>query len=550
MLSNIAKLCAKRRLLYSLILGGFAGLFLTLGRAWEFGGSLKWMGIGSLLRIVAYSVLFTALNYVLLSKITIREENTFNKEEIFSRRWFFILWLGIFLCWIPVFLAYYPTIWAYDVGDQVPVIRGNVVTNHHPLLHTLYLETVVRIGSKPGDYELGMTLLSLTQMLGLSGMFSYGIEYTRRWGSGKWCRVILFCFFAFLPFNSILSISMTKDVLFSGCWMVCSLKLYDMIDNPEKFFHSKKKLISFALFLCIMLSLRSNAVYAFVAAAILGIFVLQRNWRKQFALLCLAGLFLYGGFQSCLFHIMKAEKGYSQEAFCIPMQCLVGTAIRHQELIPEYGTGQLLMEVIPRDWFTENLESSYDPHLVDPVKMRWWLIGRDEFDPVHLIKVWISYGMKYPADYLDIWGTLTLGAWYPFDETHARIYDNYEPERQGYLLTDYRNVPEMAMERPASKWPGLERIYEKVATENVHQRIPVISLLFAPATYCWIMFFALFLALYQRRYQELLPLGMLFLYWGTVLMGPTVVVRYLYPVMVTMPFILCRLTIRRYQPIE
>ena len=61
------------------------------------------------------------------------------------------------------------------------------------------------------------------------------------------------------------------------------------------------------------------------------------------------------------------------------MQCLVGTAIRHQELIPEYGTGQLLMEVIPRDWFTENLESSYDPHLVDPVKMRWWLIGRDEF---------------------------------------------------------------------------------------------------------------------------------------------------------------------------
>lgn len=548
MLKNIVGLCTKRRFLYSLILGGFAGLLLTLGRAWEFGGSLRWMGIGSLLRMAAYSIFFTALNYILLLKITIREEASFNKDETFSKRWFLILWLGIFLCWIPAYLAYYPTIWSYDVGAQVPAIRGQAITSHHPLLHTLYLETVVRIGSKPGSYELGMSLLSLSQMLGMSGMFSYGIEYTRRWGSGKWCRALLFCFFAFVPFHSILSISMTKDVLFSGCWLVCTLKLYDMLDKPDIFFRSKKKLISFLIVLCAMLSLRSNAVYAFAAAAVLGVFVTDKAWRKQFVLLCLAGLCIYGGFQSCLFHMMKAEKGYSQEAFCIPMQCLVGTAIRHQELIPEYGTGQLLMDVIPRDWFTENLESSYDPYLVDPVKMRWQMLGRDEFDPVHLVKVWISYGMKYPIDYLDIWGTLTLGAWYPFDEIHARIYDNYESERQGYLLTDFKYISEMAMERPASKWPGLERLYEKIATENVHQEVPVISLLFAPAAYCWVLFFAIFQALYQRRYRELLPLGMLFLYWGTVLLGPTVIVRYLYPAMVTVPFILCRLTLRHYQP--
>lgn len=530
----------------ALVLGIGAGLLLTFGRILEAGGSLSHMGIGSLLQLLVCSMLFTAAGGVLFARIDYKKEvSQVQGKLIFSRRCFFLFWAGLFVCWIPVFLAYYPVIWAYDVGQQVPTVRGMIPTTQHPLLHTLYLDTVVRIGGRPGHYEPGMCLLSFSQMLAMSGMYAYGIEHTRRWGCSKWCRIALFGFFAFLPFHSILSVSMTKDVLFSGCWLICVLKLFELIDRPEAFFRSGKSMASFVLFLGLMLLLRSNAVYAFIPGMAVGIVVLRRLQWKRFAVLCLCGLCLYGSVEAILFSVMDAQKGYPQEPYCVPMQCLVGTALRHPELIPEYGSGELLMDVIPRDWFSEELERDFDPHLADPVKERWWRLEGEAFSPGHLLKVWVSYGIQYPLDYLDIWGTLTLGAWYPLDKTHGHIYDSYESERQGYLLTDYKNVPGIDMERPASRWPWLEGMYEKCATENLHEKIPVVSLVFAPASYCWLMLFCILLAWYRRRYRELLPLGLLFFYWCTVLLGPAVLVRYLYPVMVTVPFFLCRLRIRR-----
>ena len=65
--------------------------------------------------------------------------------------------LFLFVCWIPAFLAYYPTLWTYDANMQIPALRG-------------------------------MALLSLIQMLLLSGMFAYGIEKARGWSCGCLCR--------------------------------------------------------------------------------------------------------------------------------------------------------------------------------------------------------------------------------------------------------------------------------------------------------------------------------------------------------------------------
>lgn len=536
----------RRRLVSSFAPGLAFGLLMRLGAVLAAGGSIGAFGWKDLFIVLVYVVWFTSVCYVLLSFVSWRTEAGVG-ERTFEKRRFFIIWLALFFAWLPAFLAYYPTIWAYDVPDQLPSIRGRTATTHHPLLHTLYLQTVVQIGSRPGNFELGMALLSLSQMLGLSGMFSYGIESTRSWGSGKLCRGLLFCFFAFFPVNPILSVSMTKDVLFSGCWLVLSVKLYDMADAPENFFASWKKQLSFVVFLCFMLALRSNAIYAFVPGIFLAVCLfgkLGKSFQRKLILLAFGGIAASLILQGSLFVAMRAEKGEAQEAFCVPMQCLVGTAVRHPELVPEFGTGQELFGIVPRDLFPEKFEKGYDPHLADLAKMRWLSLSQEEFDPGELLKTWISYGVRYPADYIDIWGNLTLGAWYPLDVTHAQIYDKYEGPRQGYLLTDYKYVSEIGMERPPSKWPAMERLYEKIATENIHQKIPVISLLFAPASYCWVLFFCIVLALYRKRYLELVPLGLIFFLWATVMLGPTVLVRYLYPAMVMTPLVLSRLSIR------
>ncbi len=526
----------RRRCLFSVIPAIVAAFLLEAGRILQSGESLHAFGPGNLLRVLAYALVLIVLLFFLFgldfkSKETGCLERTRKK---FRAKYFLLIWLAVFVCYIPAFLAYYPTIWAYDVYAQVPSISGMVPTTLHPLLHTLFIDTIVQIGHEGDNYETGMALLSLIQMLIMSGIFSYAIEIAYTWGCKRPARILLFVFFAIFPVNSILSVSMTKDVLFSGCLLVCCLKLYDMIDCPDSFYHSWGKIVTFILFTCLMLSLRNQAIYVFAVVMVVGLVLFKRKNRIRFLLIGLAGIVAFFGLQVGLYNGMNAEKGPSKEAYAVPMQCLFGTAILHPELIPEYGEGELLYGLVPRDAYDENLENNFKPYLVDPVKELW----PDDVDTAALLKTWVRYGLKYPVDYATIWGNLTRGAWYPFDTSHANIY---ESERQGYLLSDFKILYGMNLERPASKWPALENLYEKIATENVHQNIPVVSLLFAPATYCWIMLFAILLCLYRKRFEELLPLGFLFFYWGTILLGPTVIVRYVYPIIVTIPLVLCRM---------
>ena len=531
----------KRLLWFSAISGLGSGIAMELGRIWETGGSIRHFGMGSWLRILASGFLFAAFYGVLIFRLSHRREKEHAPSE-FRKKRFLAAWLGIFLCWIPAFLAYYPTIWSYDVSAQVPALRGVPPTTWQPLLHTLYLESFLQIGGCPGDYEVGMVLLSLTQMLAMSAMFAYAAEKAySSWGrKASWIGMLVF--YGLFPVNAILSISMTKDVLFSGCWLIGSVKLYELCDDPEVFFRSPRKLFSLVLMICLALSLRANTVYAFAFGVFAGVLFLSKGERKKFLCLGLLCVCIYWGGQGVLFHVMHAEKGNQLEPFCLPMQCLVGTALRHPELIPERGTGQMLMGAVPRDLFSDNLEDNYLPYLTDPVKERWRRMDLKDFDSADLVRAWIDCGVRYPTDVLDLWGTLTLGLWYPLDETHAYIYDG-EGERQGYLLTDFKNLEILEMGRPPSKWPWMEGLYEKIATENVHQENWMTAFFFAPAFYCWILFFCILLAWYQKRRSDIIVLGMTFFYWGTLMLGPAALVRYAYPVMVLVPVALSRFSL-------
>ena len=62
-------------------------------------------------------------------------------------------------------------------------------------------------------------------------------------------------------------------------------------------------------------------------------------------------------------------------------------------------------------------------------------------------------------------------------------------------------------------------------------------LLFAPALYWWLLLLYMVTALYRKRYRETLPAVFLAAYCLTLLLSPTVLVRYAYPLMVTVPVI-------------
>ena len=87
----------------------------------------------------------------------------------------------------------------------------------------------------------------------------------------------------------------------------------------------------------------------------------------------------------------------------------------------------------------------------------------------------------------------------------------------------------------ASRGMALEKVLEKIVSGNCFNEWPVLSVIFHGSLYSWGLFFLMVLCLYRRKYRcfqmSLLP----FLYFGTMLLGPVVQVRYLFPIMVMLP---------------
>lgn len=535
-------------LIFPSAVGGFA---LSLGRILAAGRNSLSFGPPDLAVFAAGYAAAFVLNLLVLRYVEKHGQmpeseagNSLSPQEAglslcFSKTRFLIRTAAIFACWFPVFLAYYPAVWSYDIWAQLPYTSHTPFDGTHPILHTLFIELFMLIGRLAGSYETGIALLSLVQMALLSLCLSYCVEKTAVRGAGIPARLLLTAFYALMPFCSILSISTTKDILFTGVFMLLVTAAFDIIwDSPEMTF-TPSFMIRFVVIGALLGLLRSNGIYILAGWAVLGSLFAGKKRRLRFLLLCLLSVAIAFGADRGLRHLVKANAVHRKEALSVPIQCFVGTALRHPELIPPYGSGELLFNIFPRDYYPPDLEAAFKPCLADPAKHYWGMYPSEEIDITEVIKTWVNVGLTYPSDYADIWGTLTLGAWYPYDTSHAEIYEANE-----YLLTDFKENRDLGIVRSESRLPALRNALEQIASYHVHQDIPVVNLLFAPATYVWILiaFFAAFIALLQG--QELFPLIPAALLFLTILLGPCILVRYMFPFMTLAPLYLAIYSVR------
>ena len=160
-------------------------------------------------------------------------------------------------------------------------------------------------------------------------------------------------------------------------------------------------------------------------------------------------------------------------------------------------------------------------------------------DPVGLIKTWVRLGIQHPAVYIDAFLDNGVGYWYLEDISHAQIYGIGTASGFGYLSTDNRTMPAGCEIVPRSYLPGLRGLMEKIVSDNEYQRIPVLRIVFAPAFYWWMLCMYIAVAVYRRKYVMVLPVCFLTAYYFTLLLSPTVLIRYMYPFVVTVPAICC-----------
>lgn len=540
------KICNKRKLVVGILASAVLSVTLVFGKSlylndhvafWPFLSLLKLLvAIGSLLFIFTslFIILFHYLPKAQEFLLRLRIEKT---SETFFRpniKFFLIVWAIIMVCWLPTFLASYPGVYNYDAPWQIGQLMIDGRLNaHHPILHTLYLYGTVMLGNLVfGSYSAGLAIYSVTQMLMLSAVFAYACYYLTKLKAPVVITLLSIIYFALVPIHAIFSVSATKDVLFAAIVLLVVLFIIDMVRQKEKFYHSIFLMVRFVIAICFMMFLRNNGFYMLLLLVPFFIWFSKKYWIKAVILcvICIAANFLYTG---PLYSVANVQKGDAREALSIPIQ-QVARAVRD-------NNGELTEEELSAVYELFDLEDvgqAYTPRISDPVK-NYFDTEKLKSDMGKYVSMYFSIGFKKPQAYVDAFLSANIGSWYPdMNYPDPLAYHPYIAW-DNYKWSDYFDTEEngfLWIERQ-SLFPALDKIYSGFTANALHQKIPVISMLFSPGFSFWCLIIFSAICIYYKRYRYLLPIVILFALWITILLSPVSLLRYSYPVMICIPIL-------------
>lgn len=457
-----------------------------------------------------------------------------------------ISWLFFFLSYLPAYLAYYPGICSYDITIQLEQVASGNYIDHHPLIHTLLVEAFLNLGALLGSINLGMGLYTLLQMICLSGALALGIGMLYGKGIALGYLGLVQLLGMLLPVNWYMSLSVTKDIFFTVFVLLMMFAAYALLSEKRDAWRIGKWDVLFAVSIVGVVLFRNNGKYAYLVLLVFGALtcILARKNKALFRRVWLVGLagFLAGNMcLSALFQVGDATQGDKREMLSIPIQQLARTYVYHGGIgIVEEDDDTLdeTSKALLNDFFADEAYKNYRPDIADPVKKH-----TQTSVALQRAHEWIGMYLKllvdYPGDYINAVLAVDAGFVYPFDVSHGDINFNGRDRGLGYIQTRWveNELNPMGIYKD-SKWEWLHAKLEDYADANAYQDIPVVKYLMMPGFYLW--FYLLFAGylLWKKKYRMLLPLSFILGYYATLLLGPTVQLRYLYPVMVLLPYIL------------
>lgn len=500
--------------------------------------------IAGVLEVIVWTVCFTPLTYAgenMLFAMAKRRAQSGNglpegvsedavcREERGGSFWgaFAVIFAGF--C-IP-FATYYPAIMAYDVIPQLDQIRSSGLTTHHPLIHTLYLAACLKLGEILPFFHnadrAGLAIYSLTQMAFVAACFSYAYVFMVRRGVKRWlCRLFVVCA-AFFPTHGLLAVSITKDTVYAALVMVFTLLVWELSSREE--YPGGRFLTAYLLVTLFLLLFRNNSVYAWILYVALAAFAGRK--RPLFFRRCCAFhavvFLLYLFVNALLIHAASATGDtYARETLSVPAQQIARVAAYHKEELTNEdlaALGTIWKEGLPE----------YEPGIADRSKRD--ITGEEDTLKI-LAKEWISLGLRYPGEYLTAFLLKNKGAWDMTDVSYLDLYSY----AKGYLQISFPSDQQQYMEVLApgyvrhQKLQFLQAVYRFFAAGyELWRYCPPVALVMQPALYTYLLLFYCLCCIAWKRSKMLLPAGFLCALMGTIFLGPCVLTRYYYPLMLS-----------------
>lgn len=439
----------------------------------------------------------------------------------------------IFLLWIPVWMAYYPIVMSYDFHRQVnEAYQGWVWFNsYQPLIHTWLIWLFLQIGAGLGSNEAGMGLFTLFQMLIVSAAMAYACTAIYRMVRRKWAVVLTVLFYGVFPFCSVSMMIGTKDAIFSALFLTFVILL-----TERNFTHRERKWrieIPMVITAILMMLFRYNALYAMAAFGVLSLIFAKGKEKLRLFLLC--AVMVIGGKaaqEGIQLGLGTTIRGSSVEKYSVLIQQFARVGYFHGDDMDEETYRLVDKYVSAESW------QNHIPALADASRTGVDFAGVWEPDMGQVLKDWFRVGLKYPNEYIDAFLCVTEGFWFPDDRTYCEMQGWGGEDRHGAIFTNNSSASDTYEGiQHISKFPWLEERLEDIVSRNAFYHWPVISVLFKSATYTLAFILIVIALLYRKQRKQAFICLFPLIYFGTMLLGPTVQFRYVVPLMITVPLL-------------
>lgn len=412
--------------------------------------------------------------------------------------WHPLAYAGIAIaCWIPILVVCFPATAGADLFGELPMFFGlQPMTSHHPPLVIALYGIAFKLGSLLGGANGGMFALTISQVVFMGAAIAATMWLVDRLAHRRWLTVLSLCFFSLMPIFPTYAQFIVKDV-----YSTCALDLFCAQLVARAWKRGGGEPIPWVLgfpaigVMGVLASLlRNNNV--FIVAVALVAYALAAPSRRPGHLrgekveghgeeLCPAMLCALTVFILCflvnnaLYPAMGIAKGELGEALSLPMQQTARFARDHpDEVTPEQRS------VLNQTFFGyDTLGQVYDESISDPVKDRFRFTGYRNL--LAYLRVWAQQGLTEPGTYAVSAIEGSIGYWYPFG-VRAQTNDDYaDMAMVGSASSDSTMWADLGLSPTSAPFPEA-RVSLHDAVWSLSQT-PVVSLLFHPATYLWVM---------------------------------------------------------------
>lgn len=312
-----------------------------------------------------------------------------------------------FIDLLYLFFDAYPGILTTDsVSTMKQVMGDRPYNNTMPFWHTVTVQLFVRPAyALLGDVNAAVACFHVVQILFMAACFAYVIMTLYQASVPAWFLIGVYAVYAFQPHNIVYSVTLWKDIPFSGAAVLFITALYRLIKRI-----GKTQTVNYLMFILGALGFslwRTNGWYAFLVTVLLMIILMGRREKKLIVLMTLVLILSWILINPVLSFLGVAETNLV-EAFAIPMQQIARVVSEGRELTEQEI--YLLREI----FWLDKVPELYDPLTVDPIKFETFRYDQVPYileNSGEYLRLYFSLGLRYPGDYLKAWVDETKGYW-------------------------------------------------------------------------------------------------------------------------------------------